>query len=139
MMGTFRKICRSAACLVCAAAAWNSSVDFIGTEFSGGRITGPVLNASLIGAFLLVLAMIATFIWPRVAATGALVACALCFPMYFYRTLPSFFVRISGGEWADPPKETFVWHGWSIVGLAASALVAYLCYRSLVSSRRRSS
>jgi hypothetical protein len=127
-------------CLLCAVAAWNSSADFIGTEFGGGSITGPVLDASLIGAFLYMLALVATVALPRVAAVSAFIAALLCLPLYIYRTLPSLFVRMSGGEWKDPPRGVFVWHGWSMTGLLVSVLVVCLCSGNLLSqlsSRQR--
>src|SRR5437868_3135945 len=100
---------RIAAYVLGALAAWVSSEDFIGTEFSGGRITGPTLDASVIGAFVLILALVASFIWPRLGAVGSLLACAMCVPMQVYLTFPSVFVRLTqgAGVWADPPRDVF--------------------------------
>jgi hypothetical protein len=127
----WKKLLQAVGCLLCAVAAWNSSTDFIGTEFGSGAVTGPVLDASLIGAFLYLLALVATVALPRVAGASASMAALFCLPLYIYRTLPRLFVQISGGEWKDPPQGVFVWHGWSMTGFLVSILVVYLCSRSL--------
>ena len=59
-------------------------------------MTGPMINAAAVGVILFLLALIITFIWPRVAAIGALMACTLCLPLYVYRTLPGSLSRFSG-------------------------------------------
>jgi hypothetical protein len=116
-------------CLLCAIAAWKSFEDLTGTELIGRNVTGPIIHLAAIGAILLLIAMFTTFIVLRVAAVGALVAAILCLPLYVYRTVPRLFVRVSGGEWADPPQARFVWHGWSIMGILNTIIVVYLCYR----------
>jgi len=123
-------------CTLCAIAAWNSSADLIGTEFSGGAITGPVLSANLIGGLLLIVAAIVSPFRARIAASGALLACILCSPLYLYWTFPHLFVQFTGGEWAHPPQESFAWHGWPIAGLVGSLIIMYFVYRIFLLSSR---
>jgi hypothetical protein len=128
-----RKVLQAAVCLLCAVAAWNSLEDLTGTELIGGTVTGPMINVAAIAAIVLLLAVIMTFIWPRVAAIGAFVASTLCLPLYVYRTLPRLFRLIFPGSYKGPPEGSFIWHSWSIIGLFTTVLVAYLCYRSFPS------
>ena len=129
IQGRFETLLCAVGCLLCAVAAWNSSADFIGTEFSGGSVTGRTLDASLGGAALYLVALVAIFIVPRAAGILALVASILCLPIYVYRILPRLFVQVSGGEWIDPPRAPFVCDGWSIGGVLAGVLVAWSCLR----------
>jgi hypothetical protein len=128
-----QEVLQAAVCLLCAVAAWNSLEDLTGTELIGGTVTGPMINVAAVAAIVLVLAVIVTFIWPRVAAVGAFVACALCLPLYVYRTLPRVFRSIFPGLYKGPPEGTFIWHSWSIAGMLTTVVVAYLCYRSFPS------
>jgi glucan phosphoethanolaminetransferase (alkaline phosphatase superfamily) len=128
-----QKVLQAAMCLFCAVAAWNSLEDLTGTELVGGTVTGPMINVAAIAAIVLVLAVVVTFIWRRVAAISALVASALCLPLYIYRTLPRLFRSIFPGLYKGPSEGTLIWHSWSITGILATVVVAYLCYRSLLS------
>ena len=94
-----QKLLQTASCLVCVVVAQRNSFGFGGTEFSGGRLTGPILNALDIGSLLFVLALVLTFVRPRIAAVLAIVASLLCLPLYLYFTAPGPFRRVFGGEY----------------------------------------
>ncbi len=132
MKRILQKVVQAALCLLCAVAAWNSLEDLDGTELIGGTVTGPMINVAAVAAIVLVLAVILTFIWPRVAAISAFVACASCIPLYIYRTLPRLFRALFPGFYKGPPAGTFIWHNWSITGMLTAVVVAYLCYRSVL-------
>jgi hypothetical protein len=112
-----QKLLQAAGCLLCAVTAFLTSSD-VGSEFSAGRVTGPVLSLAVSGAILLVLALAFTFIWLRVAAVGSLVAAAFCLPLYFYLTLPGLFQRMVPGNYKVPYRVgAFAWDGSSIAGI----------------------
>lgn len=137
MKKTIQSAFLATAYVLCALAAWNSSEDLIGTEFSGGRVTGPMLDGSLIAALAFVLAVITTFISRRIASMLALLAIAISLPLYLFRVFPRIFVQVVGGEWANPPTEVFVWHPWPVTGLLASTLVASVCWRLALPARTK--
>jgi hypothetical protein len=51
-----RKLWQAGSCLLCVIAERSYSVGLAGTEFSGGRITGPILDSYELGIVLFVLA-----------------------------------------------------------------------------------
>ena len=82
------KLAQAAACLVCAVVVWRYGSDLEGTEFSGGWLTGPLLDMKDVGTLLFVLALLLTFVYRRIAAATTLVASLLCLPLYLYFTTP---------------------------------------------------
>lgn len=80
MIGT-KQLFQAASCLLCAAVAWKYSITLVGTEFGGGRLTGPLLTLHISGSVLFILAIVLAFLYPRVAAISALVASMLCVPL----------------------------------------------------------
>ena len=52
-----RKLLQAASCLICVVLAQRNSFGIGGTEFSGGRLTGPILDSLEIGSLLFVLAL----------------------------------------------------------------------------------
>ena len=82
------KITQSAVCLLCAVIVWKYGSDLEGTEFSGGWLTGPLLDMEETGSLLFVLALLLTFFYRRIAAATTLIACLLCLPLYLYFTAP---------------------------------------------------
>ena len=126
MMKNLRNVCQAAACLLCAIAAWSSLEDLIGTEVSGGRITSPMLDAGIFGAFLFLIALVLSFFSPTAARVAISLASLLCLPVYVYRTLPGVFRWIFPGEYKVMLHERLIWHSWSVTGAAATALVIFL-------------
>jgi hypothetical protein len=125
-----QKLLQAASCLLCAIVAWRYPSLLEGTEFSGGRVTGPVLGLFDSGTCLFVLALFLTFVVRRVAAAMALTASLLCLPLYLYFTAPGPFRRVFRGEYSVPLQASFVWDGRTIAGMLAIAILVYVCLRS---------
>src|SRR5215831_1539104 len=94
-----RNVLQSVGCLFCALAAWSSLEDFIGTEIGGGRITGPMLDAGILGALCFLIALITTFLSTRAAMASVFLGFLLCLPLYVYRLAPGLFRSIFPGEY----------------------------------------
>jgi hypothetical protein len=97
-----QKSLQAAGSLLCAAIAWRFVLDLEGTEFSGGRITGPVLQLQTVGTLLFLLAATFTFPFRRTASVIALLACLPCLPLYLLLTAAGPFRWVVGGEWKVP-------------------------------------
>ncbi len=108
-----------------------------GTEFGGGRLTGPLLTLYDVGALLFVLALLLVFFYRRIAAAITILASLLCMPIYFYFTAPGLSRRVFQGPWAEPLQTSFVWNGWPIAGILTHAVVAYVSFSSLLVSGER--
>ncbi len=123
------------ACLLGAAVAWKHQLDLDGSEFSGGRVTGPLLHLNFAGSILLILALPVVFLRSRAAVVIALVASLFCLPLYLYSTFPSLFRRLLPGEYSVP-LQAFPWDGWSIAGILSILILVYVCVRGLLSFSR---
>ena len=88
-----------------------SAVD--GSEFVGGRITGPLLNLSDAGLLLFCLAVLLLFWFPRFSALIGISASLLVSPLLLYFLAPGPFRRMFRGEWSVPLKSSFAWNTWS--------------------------
>jgi hypothetical protein len=132
-----QKLLQAASCLVCLVVAQRSSFGLAGTEFSGGRVTGPILDSLEIGSLLFVLALILTFVRPRIAAALAIGASLLCLPLYLFFTAPGVSRRIFGGEYSVPLQANFVWDRSAIAGVLAVAVAIYICIWNLRTVKRQ--
>jgi hypothetical protein len=126
------KLTQAAACLLSAVVVWRYGSDLEGTEFSGGWLTGPLLDMEDAGFLLFVLALPLTFFYRRIAAAATLIACLLCLPLYLYFTAPGPFRWVFRGEYSVPLEASFVWNTWAIIGIVALAIAAYVGVRSLL-------
>jgi hypothetical protein len=124
-----QKLWQVLCCLLSVVVALRITAGVEATEFSGGRITGPLLTMANIGILLFVLGLLVTFAYPRVAASIGLAASLLCLPLYFYFTAPGPFRRILRGEYSVPLQASFVWNPWTIAGVLALSGTAYVCCR----------
>lgn len=122
-----RRAWQAARFLLCAMLARGPVQTLGASEFSGGRVTGPLLDLFDGGAALFVLALILTFAYPRVAAAIALSASLLSLPLYLYFVIPGPFRQIFKGEYSVPLRANFVLDGWPIAGMPALALAVYFC------------
>jgi hypothetical protein len=131
-MGTFQKekMLQAIACLTCTVVLWVHLDDFGASEFSGGRLTGPLFKMADLGSVLFLLAMLLTFFLQRTAATIALAATALCFPFYLYVLMPGPYRWIFKGEYSVPLHRPFHWDNWAAVGVFSLLFVAILSLRS---------
>jgi hypothetical protein len=102
-----------------------------GTEFGGGRVTGPLLDMYDIGSVLFAVVVLLTFAYPRAAAAMALAASALSFPLYVYFAAPGPFRGVVRGNWKVPLQANLYWDSWTIAGIVTLVLAAYVCIRTL--------
>lgn len=117
--------------LFCAMLVWFYFAPLEGTEFSGGRLTGPLLNMSEVGFVLFLLAGLLTSVVPRVAGSLALAASLLSLPLYFYFTAPGLLRSVFRGEYSVPAKASFVSRMEPAVGIACLMLTALVSLRAL--------
>ena len=131
----------AAGCLVCVIVALRNTNGLEGTEFSRGWLTGPLLSMIDIGTVLFVLALIVTFMYPRIAGAIGLASSLLCLPLYLFFIAPVTFNQIFGfgHQFKVQPSGGFHWERWPIAGVLTLAVTIYVCLRSLaVTSRTQS-
>jgi hypothetical protein len=128
---------QAGSCLLCAVLALKYGAPFEGTEFAGGRITGPVFGASQIGILLFVVALPIAFLFRRTSGAITVLASALCLPLYVYFAFPGPFRWLFGGEYTTLLRAGVVWDTWSIVGMLALAMTASLGLRGLLAPVQR--
>jgi hypothetical protein len=104
--------------------------DFGASEFSGGRLTGPLFKMADIGSVLFLLALLLAFFLRRTAATIALAATLLRFPFDLYVLMPGPYRSIFKGEYSVPLYRPLHWDNWAVVGVFGLLLVAILSLRS---------
>lgn len=118
------------ACLACGVVFWIHSDDFGASEFSGGRLTGPLLKMADLGSLLFLPALLLTFFLRRTAAIIALAAALLCFPFYSYVLLPGPYRWIFKGEYSVALDRPFHWDSWAAAGVLSLVCAAVLSLRS---------
>jgi energy-coupling factor transporter transmembrane protein EcfT len=94
-----------------------------------------------IGTVLFVLALIVTFMYPRIAGAIGLASSLLCLPLYLFFIAPVTFNQIFGfgHQFKVQPSGGFHWERWPIAGVLTLAVTIYVCLRSLaVTSRTQS-
>jgi len=122
--------------LLCVYSALQLTRGLDGTEFSGGRLTGPLLSMADSGTLLFILAIVLTVLFPRVAAAIGLASSLLCVPLCCFFIAPLPFARLfaRGIEFSFQPPPGFHWRMWPVTTLVAVALASYLCIRRFVMS-----
>jgi hypothetical protein len=125
-------------CLVGVFVALQNTRGLEGTEFSGGWLTGPLLSMADVGTALFLLALVVTFVFPRVAAAIGLASSLLCLPLYLYLTAPVQFNQIFGfgHELKVHPSAGFHWNRWAIAGVLTLAVTTYICLRGFAAASR---
>ena len=118
--------------ILCAAVAWTQADRVDGSEFIGGRVTGPVFSLFESGIFVFVLAIVLTFIYRRVGAVTGIVSSLLCFPFYLYFTAPGPFRSVFRGIYSVPLQSSFVWDNGMIGGMLTLAIAAFASVRSFL-------
>ena len=132
-----RNLTQAAAYLICAIPAWRYSIVLEGTEFSAGRLGGPLTAIEDAGAYLLVLALVLTFLYRRIAAVVTVVASVLCLPFYLYFTAPGPFRRVFKGQYKLLVSADFVWDTWAVGGIVSVAIALYVCLVALLVRNER--
>jgi hypothetical protein len=127
-----QKVLQAAGCLLCAYLTIRDPYGLSGSEFSGGRLTGRLLDLKFVGFFLFVVALLLAFVFPRIAAVTALISSLCCLPLYFYFVVPGLFRRIfKGFEWSVPLKSYFVADRWALANILALLLVIGISVQTL--------
>ena len=96
-----------------------------GSEFSGGRVTGPVLRMSECAVVIFAVAAIVAFMRLRVAAVMTFVASSLALPFLICILAPGPFRDIFPGHYSVPLQTNFAWQAQSAIALL-TLLVAVL-------------
>jgi hypothetical protein len=115
--------------VLCATVAWAQTDEIGGSEFIGGRVTGPIFALFESGILVFVLAVLLTFIYRRVGAIMGIAASLLCFPLYLYCTAPGPFRFAFRGIYSVPLQSNFVWDNWSIGGMLTLAIAVFVSSR----------
>jgi hypothetical protein len=125
-------------CLMCVIVALRNTNRLDGTEFSGGWLTGPLLSMIDIGTVLFVVAVIVTFMYPRIARAIALASSLLCLPLYLYFIAPVPFNQIFGfgHQFKIQTGGGFHWNGWAITGVLTLAGTTYVCLHGFAVTSR---
>lgn len=133
------QICQADAFLLCVLLELRITSGFGGTEFSGGWLTGPLLSMADFATVLFIVALILTFVVPRVAAITGVISSLLCLPLYLFFTAPSPFARIfaAGHEFKVQPNTGLHWHAWPVTGVVVVAGTVYICIRQVAGTARR--
>jgi hypothetical protein len=121
--------------LICAGLVWNYAAGLEGKEFSGGRITGPILNLSDFGLLLFVVATILSFFHQRIAGIVIVLASIFCLPLYIYFTAPGPFRSVFRGKYSVPAPSSFVWRRWAVAGILALFVTMLIGFRAVVKVR----
>ncbi len=133
---TFRLL-QSGACVVCTIPVWRYSARFEGTEFNGGQITGPLLQAADISILLFVLGLILTFFALRLSAFVTVSASLLALPLFLYATCPGPFRYIFKGSYSAPAPHAFVLDSPSLIGMTAIALALLVSISNMFAPQPR--
>lgn len=121
--------------LICALIALAFTGYLEGSEFSGGWLTGRLLNAKSSGGLLFLAAVPLTFLFRRIAALIALLGCFLCLPLYLFFLAPGIYRRIFGGQWkVVSPDFRLDW--WPVCGLVLVTLAFWASFRVLAAKDR---
>ena len=108
-----------------------------GSEFIGGRITGPLFTLAESGALFLTLGLVLIFFRRRLASGVIGLASLLCWPLYAYLTFPGIYRHVFKGEYSVPLQSNANWDWWSITEMLALLLQAYFCLNVFLKSRRQ--
>jgi hypothetical protein len=126
------RLVQAGSCLLCAVLVSRYWLQLDGSEFSGGTVTGPVLNMAGIGMLVFLVALpMAFFLRRRISGAVTIIASLLCLPLYLYFTLPGPFRWVFRGEYKVPLQANVVFEKWSIICILALSIAAILGSRGL--------
>ena len=117
---------QAASFVLCLAFAWTQADRIEGSEFTGGRVTGPIFSLFESGMVIFVLAIVLTFVYRRVAAAIGIAACLLCFPLYLYFTAPGPFRSVFRGTYSVPLESSFVWDYGMLGGILTLGIAVFV-------------
>jgi|HubBroStandDraft_3_1064219.scaffolds.fasta_scaffold636789_1 hypothetical protein len=132
---TRQRLLQASICLICLVLV-SREVNIVGpTEFSGGRITGPLFRAADLGWLVFALGLFVAIRYQRTASVIFLVASLLCFPMFSYFVIPGYFAKFFHAESSNPLEANVNWDAWSVLTLLGLATAFYLGIRNLLAYR----
>jgi len=131
------RMLQSAACLLCAILVWRYVAPLEGTEFGGGRITGPLLQIANFSVLLFFLGLVLSLLRNRFTAAVTLAATLFALPVFLYFVCPGPFRQAFKGNYSVPAPANFVWDTPSVVGMVALALAIFISFRDLIAARPR--
>jgi hypothetical protein len=133
-----RRLLMAFSCLLCLVVIREGPfLGLEGTEFSGGALTGPLLNMYFVGLLLFALALLLAFFLPRISAVIAVFACLLAFPLDLYFIAPNIFRRLfTKMIWEGPPVRNFVWNWHAILGVVTIAFTVSISYWNVRTGRQ---
>ncbi len=132
-----KELLQAASFFLCAVVAWTQADRVDGSEFIGGRVTGPVFRLFDLGIFIFVMAIIFTFIYRRVGAVIGVVASLLCLPFYLYFAAPGPFRSVFRGIYSVPLQSNFVWDKGMLAGMLTLAVAVFISVQGISAARRQ--
>jgi len=116
---------------------WSSASGVDGTEFSGGWLTGRLLDLCDIGMLALIPALIAAYWFPRVSASITLLAGLSCLPLLLYFLALGPFRMVFKSEWSVPLQSNFVLaRGTLLPVMTITAMMIFALFVLLTHVRR---
>ncbi len=119
---------QAASCLLCVVWVLSRLDDLGASEFGGGQLTGPLWRMFDNGWHVYLVALLVTFVYPRIAAVIALAASSLCLPLYLYFMAPVPFTHIFGRGLESSVHWTagLQWNPWAIIGELTLVVADYV-------------
>jgi hypothetical protein len=129
---------QAASFLLCVSLALKLTSGLDGTEFSGGWLTGPLLSMADDAIILFILALVLTFLFPRIAAGFGIASALLCSPLYCFFIAPVPFAQVfaRGHEFKVQQTPGLHWRTWPVTALLSVAIALYFCIRRLATNVR---
>jgi len=118
----FRKLAHVSILLLASWLSLRNTNSLDGSEFSGGRLTGPILTMCEIAIIVFVVGIVLAYPFPRIASVTSLLASLLSLPFLLYWIAPRPVRSIYKGEYSVPLQSNFVWNKWSL-GTAVAILI----------------
>ena len=122
---------QSASCLPCLVVVWRELEVLGPSEFSGGYISGRLFWVADKALFLLLLGLVLTFIFRRIAAVLLIVAALLILPLHLYLTFPGVIRKLTGVELSAAIVQNVIGDRWLIAGILVLLAMTYVCARNL--------
>ena len=117
-------------CFLSLAFVFRSTTGLNGSEFSAGKITGPLLNATEIGILLFLLAFCLTFFYRRAAGAIGMAAALLCLPLHLYFVAPGPFRWRFPSKYSVPVAHSFVWASEPVFGIVILLVTVFVSLRN---------
>jgi hypothetical protein len=132
----FRKLAHASMLLLASWLSLRNTSGLDGSEFSGGRLTGPILTMCEIAIIVFVVGIVLAYPFPRIASVTSLLASLLSLPFLLYWIAPGPFRSVFKGEYSVPLQSNFVWNKWSLETAIAILIVTTISVWNLFSVHR---